>query len=906
MKKLFLITFLFAMVFNAYSQTNVINNGGFEYGTVGWNVWGASLSTTTDSHSGTLAASVSNRKNLWDGLVRDVTNLLINGQTYTLSAWVKIANPAVNFRATLALNVNGITTYTAYFWTSSPVIGSYVFYQQNITPTWAGNLTSATINFEAESVNNIYSDLIVDDVKLEGTAIDNLVITKGLKDIKSTMSVGGTVGGFSNDGTQNYFTSTKYKSLVLSDCRTVTVQCYPAWGRWDENQKYIYHLEAFNNQVKELKNQKLNVIAHMLLGWDFYFPDWYQNNDFPADTLETMMNKWIQGIIKYEGNDTLVDTWNVVNEAISWDGKGGYWPESNSDHINACKLQKMGYESDASGLAGNMYVNAEHPVYIRKAFEYARTFTNKKLELRDAPIEFPTDSKYNAFYQLAVHLKNMAAPVDVIGFQTHLNLESVYDWDGYINNIKRYQLLGYEVYIDEVDIGDIDKSWSNEKADLQKMMYYRLVTSAIKGGANVFQTWGFNDGNNANWRSGENALPYNNDFSPKPAYYGIKEALTDMSHILFWEMDAPENNIMPDVMRYNNFGTMHNFGTSSIVTGFKSKAIQFDGVNDYISTGLLSDTISGDLTFSSFIKTSTTSAGIIADIAQNGSSGLKIGINANGKLYLNADEAGLSANLVSSASINDSTWHFVALRRDNLTYYLYVDAVTPVASGIGSIQKFTKLVIGAKSDGTTAFEGIVDEVKLYNSAIEEASFTRNMVPYGPLNLKITQNNRIMTLSWVNQSNNEAGFIIERKTADGAWEEHTNVDAKNLTLSDTVELYNTEYAYRVRAFNKFGKSVYSNSIIVKSPQDETTGIFEKNSSSSDFKNFLYPNPVNNTFTIVTRVNSSMKIFDISGRKMLEKSNLSGKDIININQFNNGVYIVQIHDGESICELKLIKN
>ncbi len=404
--------------------------------------------------------------------------------------------------------------------------------------------------------------------------------------------------------------------------------------------------------------------------------------------LENIMKSWIEAIIKYKGNDTLVDIWNIVNEPISWNGKGDYWPESNPDHLNACKLQKIGYEPDSSGLTGNMYVNSQHPVYIRRAFEYARKFTNKKLELRESTFEFPTDQKYNAFYQLAVHLKNVHAPVDAIAFQTHIDLENVYDWEGYTNNIKRYKRLGFDVNVPEVDIGDVDESWSDDKANLQKMMYYRLVVAAIKGGASELQTWGFND--EYSWRADQHPLPYAKNYIPKPAYYGIKEALVDMSQILYWEMDTTENNTMPDVMKYNNYGTLHNFGTPLIVNGFKSKAIQFDGIDDYISTGILSDSISGDLTFSCYIKTSTIKPGIIADIAQDGISGLKIGVDSSGKLYLNAAEAGLSEDLVSTNSINDNTWHFVAVQRDSDTYHLYLDTANSIASGNGSIPTFYK------------------------------------------------------------------------------------------------------------------------------------------------------------------------------------------------------------------------
>ncbi|MBK6285200.1 MAG: hypothetical protein IPF54_23445 [Draconibacterium sp.] len=45
--------------------------------------------------------------------------------------------------------------------------------------------------------------------------------------------------------------------------------------------------------------------------------------------------------------------------------------------------------------------------------------------------------------------------------------------------------------------------------------------------------------------------------------------------------------------------------------------------------------------------------------------------------------------------------------------------------GKGNIKEFTTLIVGAGIDGTEPFEGAIDEVKLYDSAIEEASFTRS-------------------------------------------------------------------------------------------------------------------------------------------------------------------------------------
>lgn len=890
--------FLFSIQIS-FAQTNLLTNSGFEDKTNGWTVWGATLANSADAHSGSSAALVSNRKNPWDALARDVTSLLTNGESYTVSAWIKIPSPAVNFRITLALTVDGKTTYTNYCYTASPQIGVYTHYSGTIAVKFSGLLNSAFMYFETESVGGAYSDYLVDDVQLVkiNPVVDVIQSGAGWKDIRSTMLVGGCV----TEGAKNIFTNAAAKAQVLKDCNTVTIQCYPGWGRWDETKHYVYHVDEFTNEVKEMKKQKMTVTAHMLLGWDQYFPDWYKKNDFPADTLDAIMKSWIKGIISYKGNDTLVDVWNVVNEAISWDGKGGYWPLNNPDQNSACELERMGFEPDASGLTGAQFVNSQHPVYIRKAFEYARTLTKKKLELRDSGFEFPDNgAKYNAFYQLAVHLKKMNAPVDVIGFQTHLDLEKSYDWQGYTNNIRRYVKLGYQVNIPEVDIGDVAKDWNDDKAELQKKQYYNLVTAAIKGGASEFQTWGFIDDG---WRPGQKAFPYTANFETKPAYFGIMEALTDMSSVLYWEMDSPENGIMPDVMKYNNFGTLKNFGTPAIVAGYKSKAIQFDGIDDFISSGKLSDSISGNLTFSCFIKTATTRPTILADMALNSKSGLKIGISQDGKIFVDTDGTGLAAQLTGKSTVNDNNWHFVAVQRQGTTYKLYIDDSTPTDQGQGNQQHFNQLIVGAKADGSLAFEGAIDEVKLYDSAIEEPSFVRNFAPNAPTKLTLAFSGMRVKLTWLDQSSNESGFIVERKPKDGDWQEIKRVAVNNTTYVEALTQFNTEYSYRVRSYTSAGKSFESNTVSYLTPKDPKTGL---NEPSSGLTVSVFPNPFHEKFNIISSGTPDVKLFDTNGRIWLAKKACNSDEPINLSGIPDGIYFLQTVEGQRQNVIKLVKN
>jgi len=69
----------------------------------------------------------------------------------------------------------------------------------------------------------------------------------------------------------------------------------------------------------------------------------------------------------------------------------------------------------------------------------------------------------------------------------------------------------------------------------------------------------------------------------------------------------------------------------------------------------------------------------------------------------------------------------------------------------------------------------------------------------------------VSLTWVDNSNNEAGFTIQRATNTGFTAGLTTftVGANVTTYTDTTVLIKTKYYYRVRAFNAIGNSAYSN-------------------------------------------------------------------------------------------------
>lgn len=85
------------------------------------------------------------------------------------------------------------------------------------------------------------------------------------------------------------------------------------------------------------------------------------------------------------------------------------------------------------------------------------------------------------------------------------------------------------------------------------------------------------------------------------------------------------------------------------------------------------------------------------------------------------------------------------------------------------------------------------------------------IPNAPSNLVATEvSSGQIDLNWQDNSDNETGLKIERKTgAGGSYAEITTVGVDVTAYSDTGLDPNTAYSYRVRAYNGGGDSPYSN-------------------------------------------------------------------------------------------------
>jgi len=320
-------------------------------------------------------------------------------------------------------------------------------------------------------------------------------------------------------GVRAFLRNDSQKTIVEREFNTATRTCYPNEINRNPGQ---HDIQNFNEGVNWLYGLGMKPMHHMLFGPSQYEAPWVRDIT-SVSVLDSLMKDRIKSIMESNDNASKINVWNVVNEALSWN------KDEIGKYFTADKLVwiRMGYEDDKSGLTGEAKINDEHPVFIRKAFEYASKYAKGKLELRDNGCEKP-GKKALAFYQLVKHLQNSGVKIDGVGFQCHYSIEGEGSMNpqGLAEEIRKFRKAGVEVYLTEVDFGSGKEPWTVELAEKQKQEYKKIMTIALEEGVSQVHFWGLRDADE-NWRRDENPLLFDKDLAPKPAYYGVKEALTE-------------------------------------------------------------------------------------------------------------------------------------------------------------------------------------------------------------------------------------------------------------------------------------------------------------------------------------------------------------------------------------------
>jgi fibronectin type 3 domain-containing protein len=187
--------------------------------------------------------------------------------------------------------------------------------------------------------------------------------------------------------------------------------------------------------------------------------------------------------------------------------------------------------------------------------------------------------------------------------------------------------------------------------------------------------------------------------------------------------------------------------------------------------------------------------------------------------------ANLTATVISSSQINLS-W------TDNSNDETGFKIEEKIGSGGTWTAKdsVASSVVEYQSLGLSSNTKYYYRVTAYNNAGESSASNEvnatalDVVPTAPTNLTATTvSSSQINLSWTDNSNNETGFEIERKTEQSDLVEHTSVNPNITTFLDDNLSDGTNYTYRILALNSVGNSSYSNEVSGITPLNSPTDL-----------------------------------------------------------------------------------
>lgn len=200
-----------------------------------------------------------------------------------------------------------------------------------------------------------------------------------------------------------------------------------------------------------------------------------------------------------------------------------------------------------------------------------------------------------------------------------------------------------------------------------------------------------------------------------------------------WHFDESGGTLAHDSSGNGNDGII--YGASRVDGKFKN-GLSFDGDSDYL---LIPDDesldITDEVTVAAWFKTDTVHDGAIVwkDYSTyNPTYGIAYFGQSYGQISGRITDSGGSPHAIGFDFVADGQWHLIVLTYDGSKQKLFLDAVEKVSqSWSGSIAASSyDLVVGSRNLVPIYFNGIIDEVQVYERALSSAEISDLYNNYG--------------------------------------------------------------------------------------------------------------------------------------------------------------------------------
>ena len=192
--------------------------------------------------------------------------------------------------------------------------------------------------------------------------------------------------------------------------------------------------------------------------------------------------------------------------------------------------------------------------------------------------------------------------------------------------------------------------------------------------------------------------------------------------VAYWKLDETSGTSAADASGQNDTGTV--YGTATWVTGVVGGALSLNGSNAYVQALSLASTQTDNITMSAWVKWngSTSDHQMILNNGNSATSGYGIFLD-----HGNGDRLSVLAGGVlimsSQTVLPTGQWMLVTATRSGGTWSLYVNgsSVAITNSTTTPVVPSGATTIGAAQGGIENFNGAVDDVRFYNSAMSSST-----------------------------------------------------------------------------------------------------------------------------------------------------------------------------------------
>jgi hypothetical protein len=208
-----------------------------------------------------------------------------------------------------------------------------------------------------------------------------------------------------------------------------------------------------------------------------------------------------------------------------------------------------------------------------------------------------------------------------------------------------------------------------------------------------------------------------NDLALLTQYLGTQ--IPELGLVAHWKLDETEGMVVHDSAGGHHDATAMGVPLWQPEGGMIGGALQFNGMPNFVMAEAVRDPSEGPLSVFAWVKDGAPGQVVISQ--QTGANWL-MGDPATGALMTELKSGGRQGKALSSdVAITDGDWHRVGFTWDGTTRRLYVDDLLVAEdTDVGLAQSDGSLQIGcgATMIPTTFFVGLIDDVRVYNRAVE--------------------------------------------------------------------------------------------------------------------------------------------------------------------------------------------